>query len=164
MASTRSISGAFIRLPIDFAFCLTVITASHRQIFHLMTSPRFLLFLSNAPSTLRFFRLQRNCCLPGLFTGPNRCGVVAVLEVEAVRISCAKGSSSVASNLRDGASWLPVSSADDACAISVGTVELVTTSSEIVEGIVEGPLTITGLPALGLVDNRLKSLGAITTT
>ena len=59
---------------------------------------------------------------------------------------------------------LPVSSADVDCALSVGTGELIATSGRVVEGTLEGTVTIMGLAVLSVGDSKLKSLGATKTS
>ena len=89
--------------------------------------------------------------------------LVAVLEFEGVRISCANGSSVVASPCMDGAPGLQVCSADGDCALSVGTGGLATASSENVDGTVEGMVTITGLHVLCVGESMLKGHAGTTT-
>ena len=67
-------------------------------------------------------------------------------------------------HLKHSAPRLPISSADGDCALSVGNGELVTTSSEISEGTVEGTVTITALPTLGVGDNKIESLDCTMTS
>ena len=53
--------------------------------------------------------------------------------------------------MMEAAPRVQLSSADGDCTLGVGRAELATTSHDIVEGTVAGPITITGLLALGLV-------------
>ena len=57
---------------------------------------------------------------------------------------------------------LPLSRACGDCTLGVSTGELATTSSEIVQGTVEGTLTITGLPALAVGESMGSDFEAIT--
>ena len=88
-------------------------------------------------------------------------GAVTTLNVDVLRSSCTKGSSSVASNWKGGTPGLPLSSANDDDAPHVRTVELTATRCASVQGTVDGIVTCVGLHALDVGDNTHNDFGTI---